>query len=94
MMNLKRMLPRTMILLVCLASCASAEVQTWTLRADGRVRASQRKEDFSATEFIEKINASEGKDYAVVIAPSGVKQLNDTILQLRADLRSCREGSK
>lgn len=86
--------------IVMLASCGAAkfvEPESWTLRSDGRLRASQRKEDFSFAEWKAKYLAPEGKDYGVTLTPGGVAAIaaelsrrNAKIIQLENKLAECR----
>ena len=86
--------------LVLLVACGAAQWQqppSWTLRSDGRVRASQRGENFSLPEFIAFIKKRENKDYAITIAPSGAQEIanelsrrNAKIIELQNQLRNCR----
>ena len=91
----------TILPAILVVSCAAAWIppNSWTLRSDGRVRASQRKEDFSVIEFIEKVKKEENKEYALVLTPGGeeeisahIRQLNAQITQLKNDLQNCRYG--
>lgn len=58
---------------------------SWTIREDGRIRASQRKEDFSIPEFIAKIKKEEGKSYGLVLTPAGEEEISREIRRLRAE---------
>lgn len=82
-------------------SCASAYTPppSWTIRTDGRIRASQRKEDFSVPEFIAKIKKEENKEYGLVLTPAGEEAISREIRRLRAEnlelknqLQDCRSG--
>ena len=99
-MQLKR-LKITMILLVLSAvSCGAAKWKpppSWTIREDGRIRASQRKENFSAAQFIAKVKKEEGKSFGYVLTPHGeaavAKELRKRaarITKLENDLFECR----
>lgn len=85
-----------------MASCGVAAWNappSWTIRSDGRIRASQRKENFSIQEFITKVKSSEGKDFGYVLTPAGEAEISRElrfraaeITRLRNDLENCRYG--
>lgn len=83
-----------------IGACGAAkwrEPPSWTLRADGRLRAANRKEDFSFAQWKEKYLAKEGKDFGLCLAPSGAKAISDElakrdaeIIALKNQLSECR----
>lgn len=85
-----------------LFSCATAgwtPPPSWTLREDGHIRASQRKEDFTVPEFIAKIKKEENKTYGLVLTPAGEEAISRELRRLRAEnlelknkLQDCRSG--
>lgn len=86
-------------LIISCASQAWSPPPSWTIRADGRIRASQRKEDFSVPEFIAKIKKEENKEYGLVLTPAGEEAISREIRRLRAEnlelknqLQDCRSG--
>lgn len=97
----RKRLSALMILLVASAvSCGAAKWQappSWTIRADGHIRASQRTEDFTTVEFIQKVKREEGKDFGYVLMPSGEAEIARElraraarITQLENELKDCR----
>lgn len=99
---LKRLRVMTIPAVLLTASCSVAAWNAppaWTIRADGRIRASQRQEDFSAAEFIAKVKSEEGKDFGYVLTPAGESAItrelysrNAEITRLRNELQNCRYG--
>lgn len=87
--------------LILLFSCGTTgsawqKPPVWTLREDARVRASQRGENFSVSEFIKKIEKEENKKLAYVITPKGeaeisryIRQLESRVMTLEQKLRDC-----
>lgn len=87
------MLKIIMIPLACLilSSCDDYKVpDSWTVRSDCRFSASQRNEDFSISEWIEKINKEEGKSFGICLSPSGAASVTNKIKQLEIDLDACK----
>lgn len=95
----------TALFLTCcfaFVACGAAQwtaPNSWTLRADGRVKASQRKEDFSVPEFIAKVKREEAHDYALIVTPNGeadisrhIRELNAKVTSLSQQLRDCKGG--
>lgn len=99
-MNLRKKNALMMILLIVSAvSCATAFAPppSWTLRKDGRIRASQRGENFSLSEFMEKVKRDEGNEYALVVTPDGEAKIarelryrQAEITRLKNELSDCR----
>lgn len=90
-----------MILAVASAvSCGAAKwtpPPSWTIRSDGHIRASQRTEDFTTVEFIQKVKKEEGKDFGFVLTPAGEAEIARElraraarITQLENELKDCR----
>lgn len=95
----KKSVLATILLALLVVSCATAFTPppSWTLRKDGRVRASQRGENFSISEFIEKVKKEEGNEYALVVTPEGEAKISRElryrqaeITRLKNELQDCR----
>ena len=72
-----------------LVACGAVQWQqppSWTLRGDGKIRASQRKEEFTLAEFLAKIKKEENKDYSIVVTPAGAKALADELSRRNAKI--------
>jgi hypothetical protein len=87
----------TTILLVCLAvlnsSCGTGQDQwkapaSYTLREDGilRRKVDGKEEAYTVAEFIAKVRKEEGKDFVLVVAPSGEIIISARIAQLEAKI--------
>lgn len=87
---------------VLLASCGAAkwvEPDSWTLKEDGHLRASQRKEDFTFPQWKAARLDKEQKNYGVCLTPGGVDAIaaelsarDAKITQLSNQLSDCRAG--
>lgn len=89
------MLKRIMTLLVSLAVSGCQQYiapDSWTIRDDCRIRASQRNQDYDIREFIDKIKAEEHKDFGFVLTPAGAASITNEIKQCHIDLESCRSS--
>jgi hypothetical protein len=84
-----------------IGACGAAKWQepyNWTLRSDGRLRASQRKEDFNFAEWSAKyLKVTGAKEYGIVITPAGAAEIaaelsrrNAKIIELENKLSQCR----
>lgn len=62
---------------VLLVSCAAKWVEpySWTLRQDGHLRASQRKEDFTFEQWAAKYMPNVKNAYGVVVTPEGAAEI-------------------
>jgi len=97
---LKKLLPVMILVIFSAVSCGSTPWNappSWTIRSDGHIRASQRKEDFTPKEFITKIQKEEAKSYGLVLAPSGeaaiaarMRFLDSEVIRLKNELSGCR----
>ena len=85
--------------IILLTACAAQwqAPPSWTLRSDGRIRASQRKEDFDFSAWKAKYLDKEGKVYGVVVTPAGAQEIanelsrrNAKIIELENRLSECR----
>lgn len=65
---------------------------SWTLRADGHLRASQRKEDFTLEQAFAMLKRSEQKDYFLVVTPAGEAKISREIRKLQAALLECKQA--
>lgn len=85
-----------------LVACGAAkwrEPYSWTLRSDGHLRDSSRKEDFAnfAAWSAQYLKATGSKEYGIVVTPGGAAELNAElsrraakIIELENKLSECR----
>jgi hypothetical protein len=96
----KRLSAITILVVLSAVSCGAASWQappSWTVRSDGHMRASQRTEDFTTVEFIQKIKREEGKEFGYVLTPAGEAEIAKElrfraaeITRLKNELANCR----
>ncbi len=74
--------------IVFVAGCAATwqAPPSWTLRRDGHIRASQRNEDFTLQQFMDKIDLEEGKKIAYVVTPAGEAAIERELVRRDAEI--------
>lgn len=83
-----------MILLVSLSlsSCKGyIQPDVWIQKDDGRLRASQRNEDFSLLELLNKIEKEEGKRFLFCVSPGGSESITNEIKSCKIELSACEQ---
>lgn len=82
---------RITLLVACLSSCKAYQPPpSWVGREDCHFRASERSEDFTASELVSKIRREEGKDFFIVISPGSAKEISNELSACHIDLDACR----
>jgi hypothetical protein len=95
---MKRPLAICALATLAILGCAAKwkEPPSWTLRPDGRLRASQRKENFSFKEWSEKYLVPEGatgqREVGIVVTPAGAKKIADELTFRQAEIERLKNA--
>ena len=85
---MKKLLSVLALSALCVVACAAKwkEPPSWTLRADGRLKASQRNENFSFDEWKAAYLDKEKKAYGFVVTPGGAQAIADELARRDAEI--------